>query len=105
MAVETIALLALAFVICVAGIVVTGQMLRRAADLDSLDGLTLAALGWARGDSLRLAFVRGCVLGGLGAAAAGFGAVVLSPLFPVGIGRIADPDVGWHVDWACWSWA
>ena len=35
------------------------------------------------------------VPGGLGAIVI---AVALSPLFPVGIGRIADPDVGVHLD-------
>jgi hypothetical protein len=27
------------------------------------------------------------------------GAIALSPIFPVGIARLADPDVGLHVDW------
>ena len=34
----------------------------------------------------------------LGAIAGAAVAVALSPLFPIGIGRIADPDVGWHLD-------
>ena len=36
------------------------------------------------------------VVGGIAAVTGG---VLLSPLFPVGVARDADPDVGFHVDW------
>ena len=73
-------------------------MLRREADVEGADHAVLAALGWTRGDTLRLALLRGAALGVLGAIAGAAVAVTLSPLFPIGIGRIADPDVGWHLD-------
>ena len=43
--VETIALLGLALVIGTAGILVTGQMLRREADVEGADRAVLTALG------------------------------------------------------------
>ena len=34
-----------------------------------------------------------------GAVLVGLGAVAMSPLFPIGVARKADPDVGLHADW------
>src|SRR5262249_2179020 len=68
------------------------------ADTAAGERAVLAALGWDRGDTIRLATLRGGRLGVLGAVGGACIAVALSPLFPVGIGRIADPDVGWHAD-------
>ena len=58
--------------------------------------LHVLALG-LRSDRLRLALLRGLIVGLAGAALALVVAVVMSPLFPVGIGRVADP-VGLHAD-------
>ena len=96
--VETIALLLLGIVVAGVGLVVVGQMLRRQTTAEDDAGSMFWALGCDRSDRLRLALLRGLVVGLAGAALALVVAVVMSPLFPVGIGRVADPDVGLHAD-------
>ena len=98
--IETLALATLAFVVFAVGLVVAGQMLRRQAGAEVDEREILSALGGDRADALRVGFLRGATLGLLGAALGMVVAGALSPLFPVGIGRIADPDVGFHVDLA-----
>ena len=87
-----------ALVAGLAGLIAIGQAATRLQDAAGGDDPTLGALGatrterWARlaAPSL-LAVVGGTVLGlGLGVAA--------SPLFPIGLARRADPDLGFHVD-------
>jgi len=39
------------------------------------------------------------IVTGIGALVALLGAVALSPLFPLGVARLADPNIGWHTDW------
>jgi ABC-type lipoprotein release transport system permease subunit len=96
--IETIALVTLGIIVTAVGFVVTGQMLRRQSVLTDSERVTLAALGMDGGHLVRLSVLRGASLavpGGLGSIVI---AVGLSPLFPVGIGRIADPHVGVHLD-------
>ena len=96
--IETVALVTLGIIVAAVGIVVAGQMLRRQSMLTYSEQVTYAALGLDGAHFVRLSLLRGVSLalpGGLGAIAI---AVALSPLFPVGIGRIADPDVGVHLD-------
>jgi ABC-type lipoprotein release transport system permease subunit len=95
---ETVALLLLAIVVAGVGLVVVGQMLRRQTAAESGDGLMFWALGCDRGDALRLGLLRGLLGGCAGAGLAVVVAIAVSPLFPVGIGRVADPDVGLHAD-------
>ena len=94
--VESGAIVLLSVVVGFVGLVVVGQMLRRHVEVDEVEALTWGALGWGRADTVRLAIVRGASFGAASTALAIAVAVGLSPLFPVGIGRIADPDVGWH---------
>ena len=96
--VESGAVVLLAVIVGFVGLVVTGQMLRRFVDVEGTERLTWRALGWDRGDTVRLALVRGAAFGVGSAVLAVAVAVGLSRWFPVGIARIADPDVGWHVD-------
>ncbi len=95
---ETVALAAFAGIFALAGLVLAAQIFRRLSDAESEERTTLAALGWDRADTLRLGALRGVVIGIIAAGAGAVVAIGLSPLFPVGLGRIADPDVGWHVD-------
>jgi len=59
----------------------------------------VSALGWTRRDTSRLALLDGLAIGGAGAVLGVLFAVALSPIFPIGIARVADPDIGWHLDW------
>jgi hypothetical protein len=97
--VETVALALLGLVLAFAGVVVTAQMLRRRADAAHDEQETLSALGWTRADTLRFTVAEGAFVGVVGAVSGAGLAVALSPLFPIGLGRVADPDVGAHADW------
>ena len=87
-----------ALVAAFAGLIAIGQAATRLQDAAGGDDPTLGALGatrterWARlAAPSALAVVGGTVLGlGLSVAA--------SPLFPIGLARRADPDLGFHVD-------
>jgi len=96
--VETIALVLLGVVVGSVGLVVVGQMLRRQATAGGEERATFWALGGDRQDDRRVGLLRGLVAGGVGAGVGAAVAISMSPLFPVGIGRVADPGVGVHVD-------
>ena len=84
---------ALAAVVAVA--LALGRFLARGAD----DQPTLSALG-ARRRVRWAGIVASSVPAALaGAAVAAVGAVMLSPLFPIGVARDAEPDPGLSVDW------
>jgi ABC-type lipoprotein release transport system permease subunit len=96
--VETIALVLLGLVVGSVGLVVVGQMLRRQTAAGGGESTMLSALGADRQDALRVGLLRGLVVGGVGAVLGAVVAIAMSPLFPVGIGRVADPAVGVHAD-------
>lgn len=96
--VETIALVLLGVVVGSVGLVVVGQMLRRQAMAGGDENWIFWALGADRRDDHCVGLLRGLLAGGAGAGLGAAVAITMSPLFPVGIGRVADPDVGVHVD-------
>ena len=96
--IETIALVVLGIVVAAMGLVVVGQILRRQSTVPDDEWVTWLALGTTRRDILRLGLGRGAAVGLIGATLAVVVAFVISPLFPVGIGRIADPHIGLHFD-------
>jgi hypothetical protein len=98
--VETVALLALALVVGLVGLVLVALMLRQRSEATEDELAKLRALGWDRAASYRLAALDGILIGGAGVLGSVVLAIALSPLFPVGLGRLADVDVGWHVDLA-----
>jgi hypothetical protein len=59
----------------------------------------LRELGSTRLEVVAAATASTAVIAILGAPLAVAGAFALSPLFPVGVARRADPNVGLHVDW------
>jgi hypothetical protein len=97
-AVITAALVLVALVIAIAGVVWIGLAAARQQRLAGSDLDVLRALGATSGGRRRL--LMGCVLPALagGLALAPVLAVALSPLFPVGEARRVDPDAGLHVD-------
>ena len=97
--VETTALQLLGIVVAAVGLVVVGQVLRRQAGAEGEDErIALSALGSGRPDAIRVGLLRGAMAGLAGAALGIVVAILMSPLFPVGIARVADPDVGLHAD-------
>ncbi len=95
----TTALWIVAGVAALAGIVAIGIVLSRNIRASDLDQSTLNGLGLTRAQRARVSGPRALLITVGGALLAGVGAVVLSPRFPVGLARQADPDVGFHADW------
>jgi ABC-type lipoprotein release transport system permease subunit len=95
----TLALWLFAAVTATAGAVAIGFVLTREISLASRDQPTLRALGFTRRERVATTAPLAFVAGVGGAALAVVGAIVVSPLFPFGVARQADPDVGLHADW------
>jgi hypothetical protein len=96
--VESQALWVLAAFIALAALAILGQALARQTYLDSAELATLSALGLSRGQLAWLGVMRGGVIGVAAACLVAPVAVLLSPLTPVGLARIAEPDPGFAVD-------
>jgi hypothetical protein len=95
---QAVALWLLAALLAVIGVLVTGQLLARQGFLEGDDFGTLRALGMSPRQLLAAGLARAAVIGAGGAVAAGLLAVAASPLFPVGLARVADPYPGLRVD-------
>jgi hypothetical protein len=96
--VESQALWVLCGLITLAALAILGQALARQTYLDSADLPALRALGMSRTQSAWLGIVRAGVIGAAAACVVVPVAVVLSPLTPIGLARIAEPDPGLAVD-------
>ena len=87
-------------VAALAGALAIGFVLTREISFISRDHPTLSALGFTRRERVATAAPLAVVAGSSGAVLAVLGAILASPLFPFGVARRADPDVGVHADWA-----
>ncbi len=95
---ERSGLLLFAAAVAVAGLLVLGQALSRSVQSGSGEVPTLVALGFSRRQAawaLALPHLLSVVVAVVVTVAT---AVVLSPRFPIGLGRRVEPDVGLHVD-------
>jgi len=95
----TLALWIVAGVTALAGFVAVGIVLTRDIAQSTLDQPTLRALGLTRAQRVAANGPRALVIALGGGVLAGLGAIALSPLFPIGVARRADPDPGLHADW------
>jgi hypothetical protein len=95
----TVALWIFAGVAAAAGAVTIAIVLTRDAAQVSDDQSTLRALGLTHRDRFAATLPRAAVIAFGGAVLATAGAIAASPLFPVGLARRADVDVGLHADW------
>jgi hypothetical protein len=82
----------------VAALIVVAQGLIRIVMVDDADGSTLNALGASRLTRASIATGRALVAVVIGAVMAAVGAIALSPLFPLGRARDAEPNPGLDVD-------
>ena len=82
-----------------AGIVAIGIMLTREISLASVDQETLRSLGLTRLQLLSMSGPSVLLIAAGGAILTVLGALVASPLLPVGVARRADPNLGFHADW------
>jgi len=85
-------------VVALAGIVAVAIVVGREVSLANRDDATLAAMGLTRGQLVRSDGPLALIVGLGGALLAVALAVALSPLFPIGVARRADPGVGFHLD-------
>jgi hypothetical protein len=97
--VEHTALLLLAAVVAVAGVVLVGQALGRSASVVGDDAPALRAMGFTRAGLGAAAVLSHLGVAVVAALVAGATAFVASRWFPVGMARRIDPDVGFHLDW------
>jgi putative ABC transport system permease protein len=92
------ALFVAAGVVGLVGLLVLGHAMARFVSVRQRDEGILAALGLTRGERAGAAFglmTPAVVVGAVGAVLVAIG---LSPLFPAGLSRRADPDAGLHAD-------
>jgi ABC-type antimicrobial peptide transport system permease subunit len=95
----TLALWIFAGVAALAGVVAIGIVLSREISLASAEQATLRALGLTRPQRVVMNGPQALFVAGGGALLAALGAVGASPLFPIGIARHAEPNLGVHADW------
>ena len=79
-------------------LLVAGQTLHRSAFLEAAEHPTLQALGMTRAQLWGVAVTRIGLVAATAAAVALAVAVALSPLFPLGLARVAEPDPGVSFD-------
>jgi ABC-type lipoprotein release transport system permease subunit len=95
----TMSLWIFAAVTALAGLVAISIVLTRDVGNVTVDQATLRSLGASRVQRIGAAGARAVLIALAGAGFAGLGAILASPLFPLGVARRADPDVGLHADW------
>jgi hypothetical protein len=95
---ETQALWALAALIALAALAVLGQALARQTHLEATEFPALRAIGMSRRQLFGLGVVRATFIGLVAAAVAVPIAILLSPLTPVGLARLAEPHPGIWID-------
>jgi hypothetical protein len=94
-----LALWIMAGVVALAGLVAIAIVVARETSALVGDLDRLRALGATRFQRVLVAGARNVVVAAAGGVLAVLGALAVSPLFPIGVARRADPDVGVHVDW------
>lgn len=87
-------LLAVAAVVALGGTLAAGQAFARGATASGAEQQALTSLGLERRGARVVAAVPGLAVAGLGGILAAAVAVALSPRFPIGIARRAEPDLG-----------
>ncbi len=95
---ETSALWILSVLVVLAAVVILGQALARQLSLDARDFPVLGALGMSRGQLTLLGVIRAGAAGIAAALLAVPIAILLSPLTPIGLARIAEPSPGIWID-------
>lgn len=96
---QAVALWLLAAFLGVIGVLVSGQLLARLSLVESGDYGVLSALGMNRRQLIAVGLGRSSVIGAAAAGLAAVLAVAVSPLFPVGLARVAEPQPGLNADW------
>lgn len=97
--VPVVTLWAAALLLALAVLAIFGQALARETFARGEDFPTLRALGMSRAALMGVSMAKSALVAAGGAAIALGVAVLISPLMPLGLARIAEPDPGIAVDW------
>ena len=97
--VERNGLLILALLAGVAGLVAVPQALARHRASAAREDDRLRALGWIRRNQRQAGAMWSALLGLTAGLVAGTAAIAISPLFPIGLARRAEPSPGVDADW------
>ena len=97
--VEHNGLLILGLLACLAGLIAVPQALARHRASAASEDAPLRALGWTRRNQRRAGAIWSALLGLAAAAVAVAAAIAISPLFPIGLARRAEPSPGVDADW------
>ena len=95
---ESVALWVLASLLALAGILIGAQILARQSALESGGYRELLALGMTGRQLWAVGMARVGLIGTAAAVVAGISAAAASPIFPLGLARIAEPHPGFHLD-------
>src|SRR5438270_9658020 len=95
---QALSLWLLALLVAVAGLAVFGQALGRQTFLESSEHPALRALGVSTSQLFAIGVIKAAAIGIVGSTVAAGVAVLLSPLTPTGLARIAEPHPGFAVD-------
>jgi ABC-type lipoprotein release transport system permease subunit len=95
---QAIALWLIAALGGVTALAVFGQILARQAFLESVEYPTLRGLGMDQGHLMAVGMLRAAGIGMVAAAVSVVVAILLSPLTPTGLARVAEPTPGFRVD-------
>lgn len=97
--VEHNGLLILGLLAGIAGLIAVPQALARQRALVASEDSPLRALGWTRRNQRRAGAIWSTLLGLAAGVVAVVAAVAISPLFPIGLARRAEPSPGIDADW------
>jgi FtsX-like permease family len=95
---QAVALWLVAGLLAIVSLFILGQLLARLIFLEAAEYGSLRALGMSRSALLGAGLGRAAAIGAAGAGAGALLAVAISPLFPVGLARVAEPHPGIHAD-------
>ena len=95
---QSVALWVLALLLALAGILIVAQILARQSALESGGYRELRALGMTGRELWAVGLARVGLIGAAAAVVAGLSAAAASPIFPLGLARIAEPHPGFHLD-------
>jgi putative ABC transport system permease protein len=96
---QAVALWLLGGLLALLGLLVLSQLLSRLTVLESADFGVLRSFGMGPAQLTAAGLVRAALIGAVGAVVALVVAVAASPVFPVGMAAIAEPDPGVNADW------
>jgi hypothetical protein len=97
--VQAVSLVIFAIAAGLAGFVATGQALARQTAFSIEDQIKLRALGLSRWQRFVALLLPAVLVATVGAAAAAGGALLASPMTPIGLARRVEPDPGFAADW------